>query len=132
MKRPQADKSEFRVIASLSIFITSLPKWGTIALACRYGYLSIAALSGKNTDANIEIAVTLELLSKLFRTAGVFNLVCIAFGGSGIIYGLIQRHLRAKISEQMGRHTEQCEKRIDPKRSSSGITRKGRTPKTGK
>ncbi len=104
--------------AIASVLITAIKWVGLIAIA-RYGYLSIAALAGKKTLADIGVSFLSDVrISEAFAwTAGV--------GGMG--YGLQQRRLRHRTIERMGGRISDLERQHDPKRSSSSLTRRGAT-----
>jgi hypothetical protein len=76
-------------------------------------------LAGKVTDANI----VMTLLSKT-----QFNFV-VTFGvsGFGIAYGLLQRRLKEDTVKRLHARIAQLEERLDAKRSSSQLTKSGRT-----
>jgi hypothetical protein len=103
----------------VSVFNT-LIKWGGLLGISYFAYLSIDALAGQTTAADIGI--------KFLADVKVSEAVAWIFGGSGIAYGLRQRKLRRDTVERVQRRVEGLEKEIDPKRSSSELTRRGETP----
>ena len=104
------------VVASV---LTTLIKCATLVACCYFVYLSIAALSGKETLANVGIKV----LGNVRFSEGV----CAILTGGGILYGVGQRQLRHRAVKRIGKVHSELERRFDPGRSSSGLTDSGTT-----
>lgn len=103
------------------VLIQFVRSGGYVACAW-FGYLSIKALAGHTTLADISVMVgaivegrTSEVLAWLFGTAGVS-------------YGYYQRKLRRDVTERLASRTSSLEGRIDRRRSSSRLTTRGETP----
>jgi hypothetical protein len=103
--------------------IGSLCKWGPLCVIAYFGYLSIATLAGHSTLAEFGVRVIADL--KVNNV--VSHLVTALFGVGGISYGYSERRLRHKNIERMSEQLTEYEKLIDPKRSTSGLTKRGRT-----
>lgn len=86
-------------------------------------YLPAEALAGKTTFANIGINVLGGLT--------ITNSVSYVFGISGIAYGLRAQRLRGSVTARLTERGRALEERLDPKRTSSGLTPRGQTPKEG-
>lgn len=98
-------------------------KWGPIVGISYFGYLSIVALAGHSTFAQFGLWIATDL-----KANTVFSHIATSvFGAGGVTYGYRQRHLRQKNIERMSAQLTEYEQIIDPKRSSSGLTKKGRT-----
>ena len=81
-------------------------------------YLSVNALAGKETSADIAVqgGFSVKFLANRYASQIIFAL----FGSGGIIYGLRQRRLYEKATKKLQR-VEKYEKLLDPTRSSSGL-----------
>lgn len=111
-------KTHGRVDAWVAI-LTTLTKWGGFVLIARYAYLSVAALAGKETLADIGI----QFLSDVRVSEALAWLLAT----SGVVYGYRQRKLRRDTVERQHGRIEELERRVDPKRSSSRLTPRGET-----
>jgi hypothetical protein len=105
-------------VAISSVVNTAIP-WIAAVLLARYAYMSIDALAGQKTTADIGI----KFLGDLKVSQSLFYL----FGAGGIAYGLNQRKLRKKTIEHISERVQRHEREIDPKRSSSKLTKRGET-----
>ena len=93
---------------------------GAAVLVARYFYLIVAALAGDRTVADIGIRVLADVSFSV--------ILPVAFGIGGILYGRLQRKLRKATVERLAPRSQELEQRLDPERSSSGLTSKGDTP----
>lgn len=100
--------------------LNNLIKWGGLFGISFCAYLSVTALAGTTTAADIGI--------KFLADVRVSEAVAWIFGGSGVAYGLRQRKLRRDTVERIQPRVEGLEKQIDPGRSSSKLTKRGETP----
>ncbi len=80
-------------------------------------YLSVAALSGMDTDANIAI----NFMAKIEA------LVAWGVGAGGAVYGWSQRNFRKKRTEELQERIIELEKQIDGNRTSSEMPKDGCT-----
>jgi p-aminobenzoyl-glutamate transporter AbgT len=103
--------------------VVRLCKWIPITAICYFAYLAIAALAGKSTLAELGF----YLIADLKMNKVVSHLVMAAFGIGGTSYGYSQRKLKQKNIERTSKTIQELESRLDPKRSSSRLTRKGLT-----
>jgi hypothetical protein len=94
-------------------------RWPAACVIAFFGYLSIRALAGQHTVADIGIRVLGNLQ--------VSEAVAWIFGGSGIVYGWRQRKLRRDKVERLQGRVRALETERDPNRSSSGLTPRGET-----
>ena len=104
-------------------FGTSLTKWGGL-VAIAY-FIADAMKVWAGTDTTAELSVILEL----FRGRGAICFLALVFGVGGVIYGSRQAQLRRRTVESIATRTPQLERMLDEKRSSSGLTKSGDTPK---
>jgi len=89
----------------LGAFFTSLPKWAAFAVIAWQIRLSIEALVGKYAFPS--------LLTRFWRQASVWEVVCWAAGMLGLLFGFYSRHL---LNRQVARDLSRLdfiEKRID-------------------
>jgi len=108
-----------KVDGVVSVIRTFL-KYAAIVLICRYAYLSVVVLAGKSTFADVGF----RILGNIKVSDGIAYI----FGGGGLVYGLGQRQLRRKNVERLTAVKNDLERRLDPNRTSSDLTRRGTTP----
>lgn len=93
-------------------------KTAGVVLAFRYIMLTVQPFAGHETKVDAVVGAVLKLgADRWFAYA-----VCGIFG----VAWWKERKLRGKTIENMGDHIKQLEQRLDPNRSSSGLTTKGR------
>ena len=93
--------------------------WTGIVAVVFMAHLSIKALAGETTDANIVVD---------FMASATFSMtISVSFGAFGTIYGLRQRSLRRSTTGRQEGRIRELEELIDSKRSSSGLQKDGRT-----
>ncbi len=99
-------------------------KYAAFVLIAYYFYRSVNVLAGKTTDANI--------LVRMFTSIGIADKASYIVGVSGGLYGLFERKFRRDKTEYLQTRIQQLEKKLDPNRSSSRLTKRGTTnPKDG-
>ena len=79
----------------------------------------LVAYAGKSTLADIAIRLAAEL--------HIDRALAYLFGSGGILYGLRQRSLRQRNLRRLTPRAHELERRIDPNRTSSGLTPSGTT-----
>lgn len=96
---------------SATAIITTFIRWGFLAYIFHQGALSVLALAGKQTGANINILGDFRISEALAwaLTAGSLG------------WGSVERKLRVRKETQMGNRIKELEQWIDPKRSSSKL-----------
>lgn len=109
----------FRFTEGVASVLNRAIAWVGIVLLARYGYLTVAALAGKTTAADIGI--------KVLGDVRVSEVLAWLFGGGGIAYGLGQRKLRRDTIERQAERVRSLEEKVDPRRSSSKLTKRGTT-----
>ena len=107
----------FRVVDGIFSIIHQCVPWVGAGVLGYFGYLSVEALAGQTTAANIGI----DVLGNLRVSEGLAWLV----GASGLAYGAWERKLRKDDIERLAERNRQLEYRIDPGRSSSELTPRG-------
>lgn len=110
---------KFRRIDSFTSIALQVIKWGFIFGISRYGYFAIAALAGRQTVANI----IFQFLGSLKGSRGLAYL----FGAGGIIYGYGERKLRQRNIHRLANSKNDLERKLDPNRTSSNISKTGTT-----
>jgi hypothetical protein len=107
----------------LSFGITSfggmLVKWGGLVAIARYGYLTVNALAGQQTAADIGINFLADIR--------VSEALAWLLAGCGVFYGRRERKLRKDSIERLQQRNRTLEKVIDPGRTSSNLTPRGDT-----
>ena len=91
-QKPTRTESDYQLsykkIDSVTTVIRDIVKWGGIGFVVYCGYLSVAALAGRSTGANIFV--------KILGDAKVSNgLIALLIGG-GWVYGIGQQYLRRR------------------------------------
>ena len=109
-----------RIADGISSFQASFGKYAAWVLIAWQTRIAVQALSGKETFASLIAQIS-------YNDASLFNILCFALGVSGIGYGLFMRRLLRKQIEKDGEHIKRLEKLLDPNRSSSNLTVRGKT-----
>ena len=82
-------------------------------------YRAIAVLAGQYTFADIGV--------KFLADVKIANSVGYVVGAAGVAYGRRQKKLKEDTIQQLAPRIKELETAIDPNRSSSGLTQRGRT-----
>ncbi|NOX27851.1 MAG: hypothetical protein GXP21_06660 [Gammaproteobacteria bacterium] len=106
-----------RLMEGLVSITNSLIKWGAIVLLARYIYLSIDALAGNTTLADIGISFLGEV--------EVSVTIIVVTAVISVIYGFLQKKLRKDTVEKLQTRIIELELKIDPSRSTSNLTTRG-------
>lgn len=96
-----------------------LVPWGSAVLIAWYFYKSVSSLAGQYTFAQIGV----RFLGDLRISEGV----AYCFGAGGVVYGFNRHRLHQKNIERTALRISELEKQLDPKRSSSRLTPRGKT-----
>lgn len=80
---------------------------------------AIIAFAGKTSEANIAV--------KFLANLSISNITAWCFGIGGIVFGYKQRKLKGEVVESLQSRIQELERRFDPNRSSSGLTKTGNT-----
>jgi len=115
---PDQRLSFARTYAVVTIVTTAI-KYGSLVACVGFVYLSISALAGKATLANVGI----RLLGNLTVSNGIMSILT----GGSILYGVGQRRLRHTTVKRLAKERNDLERVVDRHRSSSGLTETGRT-----
>jgi hypothetical protein len=94
-------------------------KWAAVAYL---GYLArdvLLAYAGKTT--------IVALVSSLIANVRVSVALAWGVGAGGVVYGWRQKKLRESTTERLTKRTGELESQIDGKRTSSGLTPRGKT-----
>ena len=97
---------------------TAIP-WGSLIAIAWFCSTAVRALAGQETFTDIGISV----LGDLRINDGLAYIL----GIGGMSYGYGQHRLRRKVTERLTKRTTGLEERLDPDRSSSGVTTQGTT-----
>ena len=108
---------------TLDVAVARLCKWIPLCVICYFAYLSIASLAGRSTLAQFG----LWIITDLKMNTAFSHIVTALFGAGGVPFGVRQRRLRRRNIERMASQLAEYETRLDPKRSSSRLTKKGQT-----
>jgi hypothetical protein len=101
-----------------SILYKAIPWAGVVFIGC-CGYLSVRVLSGQQTLADIVV--------KFFADFGVSQKVAYVVGAGGVACGSVYRRRRNNFIEKNAEQIKVRESSVDPRRSSSRLTRRGET-----
>ena len=93
--------------------------WGSLVAISAFIYLSIRAVSGQYTFADIGIKLVGD-----FKLSEAFSYL---FGAGAMGYGLRERKLRRQTTERLANRNSTLERMIDTNRSSSNLTGRGTT-----
>jgi len=108
-----------RILDLIGSMWSHLIPWAAIVLIFWATRDIIVSLAGKSTLADIGV----KFLANVKISDGVIYL----FGLGGVGYGLAERQLRRRSVGTMSERTKQLEQQLDPKRSSSKLTKRGTT-----
>jgi hypothetical protein len=95
--------------------------WVSLIAIFALATVMVSKLSGRTTLAQIGIAFLGDIR--------LSDAVAYIFGIAGSGYGLLERGLRRRKTKSMAAYTAELEKKIDPGRTSSGLTPTGTTRK---
>ncbi|MEW6351245.1 MAG: hypothetical protein AB1646_19490 [Thermodesulfobacteriota bacterium] len=107
------------LIDALASIVNRLIPWAALVFIAHWIYLAILALAGQKTIADIGIS--------FLGSVTVSEALAVVLGGGGIAYGLKQRKLRRDTIERLQARIQDLERRLDPNRTSSSLTRRGTT-----
>lgn len=93
--------------------------WGALVAIAYWVHTDIAALAGKQTLAQIGIAFLGDIK--------ISDAVAYVFGAAGAGYGIAERNLRRRTIARLADEGRQLEERLDARRTSSNLTRRGTT-----
>jgi hypothetical protein len=110
---------QFGLAQSITAIVRNIVTVGGAVLIARYAYLSIRALSGQTTAADIGI--------NFLADVKISQALAWLLAGGGVGYGIVQDRLRRSTIRRLEGHKEQLEKLIDPGRTSSRLTASGGT-----
>ncbi|QWF71212.1 hypothetical protein KEF85_01565 [Methylomonas paludis] len=114
---------------NVSKIISPAIKWGALAFIAVQGTTAIGYLSGKTTDATIDLKASAifnpdeACANWPYWIAALSAVLC----ATAISYGFNQRTLRKNTIENLAGYKEKYEKMIDPNRSTSGLLGDGST-----
>jgi hypothetical protein len=89
----------------LGAFFVSLPKWAALAVIAWQIRLSIEALAGQYAFPS--------LLTRFWRQASVWEVVCWGAGMLGLLFGFYSRHLLSRQVVRDLSRMDSIEKRLD-------------------
>jgi len=101
-----------------SVIHTVVP-WTAAILIALYFEKSVSSLAGQYTFAKIGVGFLGD-----FRISETFAYI---FGAGGVVYGIKRRRLHQDSVERTAQRISDLEKQLDPKRSSSRLTPRGKT-----
>lgn len=120
--RKDSDRIKLRKIDATSNVLSLGLKWGAIVavfwLVTRCAERSVGELAGLDTSANLAV--------NFLARVGISRWVAYGLAASGMIYGRQQKKLRKKEVGRLQDRVASLERRIDAKRSSSGLDNQGR------
>ena len=99
--------------------VNNMVKWGGLLGISYFVYRTIQSLAGEHTIANIAIRIITNLK--------INQWLAYVIGIAGIGYGCMQKRSRKRTIEHLSERKEELEKMLDPKRTSSMLTKRGET-----
>lgn len=99
--------------------VNNLIKWGGAVLIFRYAASTINSLAGQHTYSNIMV--------KLVTDMNINEWLAYSLAAGGVVYGKSQNTLRKRTIKELSERSADLERRIDPGRSTSGLTPFGDT-----
>ncbi len=122
-KASEANRLEWAKFSAIADIIGSvlnnIIKWSGIVAVCYFAYQSIEVIAGKET--------LFDLCFNVMSNTKAATSLPFAVGFSGIGYGLFYRRQNKKTIEHFEYRKTKLEKKSDPGRKSSNITRQGET-----
>lgn len=109
----------FRMLDLVATGLSLVIPWGSVVLIAWLVTDAVNGLAGKYTFADIGVRFLADIK--------VSEAVAYVVGGGGMLYGYKERRLRQKNIARLSGRNQEYEKRVDPKRSSSGLTPEGKT-----
>lgn len=116
-------KLKSQKLETLSRLLHSIVKYGALCFVVWRLGLTVEVLAGKSTLANFGIYLFADLKANKVFSHLVMGLV----GLTGAGYGIRERSQKRSQIHTLGNRVVELEKRIDPKRTSSGLTLDGRS-----
>ncbi len=113
----------FRTAAGTASVLNNLIRWGALSWFAYMGFRALEVMAGKTTIANIRI------VANVIGDSFVSEVLAWLLATVGIGYGVLQRALKQKAIERLGPQRKAYEEQLDPGRTSSRLTRQGRTPR---
>ncbi len=110
---------KYKVSESIANVMNTVIKWSALVWIVKYGYLSILALAGQITKADLGV--------NLLANEAFAKVVAVIFAFGGIGYGLNERRLRKNTVEGLSSRVQELEGMVDESRSSSQLTPRGDT-----
>ncbi len=108
-----------RNASNITTVLIYLIKYGALVAIFYFGYLSVLALAGKYTFADIGIS--------LLGDVNISVTLAWIFGVGGVFYGMRQRKVRKDTVERLQGRIQSLETQIDHKRTTSQLTPRGDT-----
>ena len=109
------------IVAEITKLLGTIVRCAMWCIIAYYAYLAIMELAGKVTISDLDIDISADTLKSVNKV----NAACVAFGIFGILYGLVQRMLRRQYIERMDTAIKERDKRLDPRKGSSGLNKNG-------
>ena len=106
----------FYLVSRFFDLLDLLIRYGTIPF---FFWLCVREVAGHETVVNVVV--------NYFAKGG--NLIPWGLAGGASIWAYGERKLRQIKTTRMSQHLEELEKRLDPNRTSSGLTSSGQTPR---
>lgn len=119
MKASDALKWRMHLSSQITSVVLMLIKAGSFVAIFYLGYLSISALAGHSTFADIAV----KFVGDLKFSKGLAWI----FGTTGVVYGIGQRKVRRDTVERLHGRIRKFEQEKDPSRGSSELTPRGET-----
>jgi hypothetical protein len=110
---------EMRRVEERYATIRTLFRAGAVVGVFYFAFEALSQLGGQKTD--IAISLVLNVLARMEI------LITLTLAGGAATWAVVERSLRRRKTEYMQGRIRELEERLDPKRSTSGLTPKGKT-----
>jgi hypothetical protein len=101
--------------------LRTIIRGGCSVVVAYYGFEALKALAGESTRVDVALSLVLSAVAKLEVV------ILLSLTGVACAWAVVERTLRHRKVERLQGRIRELETRIDPNRSSSGLTPAGRT-----
>jgi hypothetical protein len=123
--RPEARLTVNRLQAlhtdQLYLTLRTLLRCGTAVLIAYFGFEAVKVFAGESTRVDLALSLFISALAEVKMVA------LLSLTGVACAWGVMERTLRHRKVAQLQTRIRDLETRLDPERSSSGLTSGGRT-----
>jgi hypothetical protein len=111
----------FHHIDQIYLTIRTLIRVGGGVVAAYFLFDALKHFAGKSTDLDVAASLMFSALVDL-KVA-----ILVSLAGAACAWAAVERMIRHRNTEKMAQRIEELEKQIDPQRTSSRLTKRGKT-----